>query len=98
LVTLQPAPIEALPPADLAAEIASATAALADIEARYRRDREGILRWVGPDAAKQRLLARLDASRVRDREELVQWLADARRQASTPAPTTAAAMNAMAPA
>jgi hypothetical protein len=84
LVILQAASIDALSQAELEADIASAVAALADIEARYRRDREGILRWVGPDVAKARLLARLEASRVRDREDLVHWLADARRQASQP--------------
>jgi hypothetical protein len=63
--------------------MSSAVAGLADIEARYRRDRDGILRWVGPDMAKRRLLARLEASRIRDREELVHWLADARRHATT---------------
>ena len=83
MVTLEPAPLDALSPAELAAEMSSAVAALADIEARYRRDRDGILRWVGPDIAKRRLLTRLEASRVRDREELVHWLGDARRHATT---------------
>ena len=80
--TRQPPAIEILSPAELAVEIASATAALADIEARYRRDREGILRWVGPEVAKARLLTRLEAARVRDREELVRWVAHAHRHGS----------------
>ena len=83
MVTLQPAPLEALSPTELAADMAGAIAALADIEARYEGDREGIVRWVGPDVAKERLLARLEASRVRDRKDLVQWLAEAHRHAAT---------------
>jgi hypothetical protein len=78
---------------ELAADMAGAIAALADIEARYERDREGILRWVGSDIAKERLLARLQASRVRDREELVQWLADAHQHVSRPLPGTIVAAN-----
>jgi hypothetical protein len=84
LVTLEPASLDTLSPAELASEMAGAIAALADLEARYERDRQGIVRWLGQDAAKQRLLARLEASRVRDRQALVLWLTDARRKAGQP--------------
>ena len=79
MVTLEPASLDALSPVELASEMAGAIAALADLEARYERDREGILRWVGPEPSKKRLLARLQDSRARDREELAHWLADAYR-------------------
>lgn len=92
MVILEADPIEALSPAELVADMAAAAAALADIEARYARDRDGILRWLGPDAAKRRLLARLEASRLGDREELVEWLSEAHRLAAAapPARTPAA--------
>lgn len=98
MITLQPASIEPLSPSELAAEIASATAALADIETRYRRDREGILRWLGPDVAKKRLLARLDASRASDREELVRWVTQVHRHASLPSVGETVGTRTMAPA
>ena len=84
MVILQSVSLDRLSPVELASEMAGAIAALADIDARYERDREGILRWVGPEASKQRLLERLAASRMRDREELVSWLADASRDRAVP--------------
>ena len=65
--------------ADLSAlspEIQSGLAALADIEARYDSDREGLKGWSGPEAARERLLNLLEARHRREREPLVQQLAE----------------------
>ena len=59
---------------DHAAERQEAVAALEDIDARYERDRDGIQNWLGPQQAKDRLLARLHARRLAEREPLVRWL------------------------
>ena len=64
---------------DLVAERQEAVAALEDIDARYERDRDGIQTWLGPQHAKDRLLARLHARRLAEREPLVRWLLQLRQ-------------------
>jgi len=64
---------------DLVAEREEALAALEDIDARYERDRDGIQTWLGPQHAKERLLARLHAQRLAEREPLVRWLLQLRQ-------------------
>lgn len=59
---------------DLMAEREEAVAALEDIDVRYERERAGIQTWLGPQHAKERLLARLHARRLTEREPLVRWL------------------------
>jgi hypothetical protein len=67
-------------PSDLTPEIQRALRALADIEARFEADQEGLEHWSGPSPAKQRLLAQLKARHGREREPLVQRLADLQRE------------------
>ena len=60
----------------LCPEIQSALAALSDIEARFKSDRESLESWCGPEAVRKRLLDLLDARHTREREPLVQRLAE----------------------
>lgn len=60
-------------------EAEEALAALEDIDARYERDREGLQKWLGPERAKERLLARLQARRKADREPVVTRLLQLRQ-------------------
>jgi hypothetical protein len=72
--TLEERPPTNLSYSDVIAETQEAIAALEDIDARYERERDGIQRWLGPQQAKERLLARLHARRLAEREPLVRWL------------------------
>ena len=70
---------------DLMAEREEAMAALEDIDVRYERDRAGIQTWLGPEHAKERLLARLHARRMAEREPVVRWLLQFRQPEGTTA-------------
>ena len=65
--------------AEVIAETDEALAALLDIDTRYERERDGLDKWVGPEPAKQRLLARLQARRKADREPIVKRLLQLRK-------------------
>ena len=63
-------------PDDLLAELQATLAALADLEALYKTDRERLDAWDGPEAIKQKFTAQLEERHQRDREPCVQRLAD----------------------
>lgn len=63
-------------PDTLLAELQSALAALADLEAQYETDRERLQAWAGPDTIKQKFAAQLEERHQREREPYVQRLAD----------------------
>jgi hypothetical protein len=60
---------------DLAPEIRSTLAALAEVETRYESDRECLEGWSGSNAIRLRLLSHLEARHRRERQPLVQQLA-----------------------
>ena len=78
-VTLEERSPASLSYSDLTAERQEAVAALQDIDLRYEREREGLEIWLGPQHAKERLLARLYARPLAEREPLVQWLLQLRQ-------------------
>jgi hypothetical protein len=65
---------------DLTLESASTLQALADVETRYRAERDSLGHWPGPRAAKERLLAQLESRHARERQPLVQRLADLQQE------------------
>ena len=60
---------------DLLPEIQSMLKALADVEIRYKRERDRVSRSSEPDEVKKRALARLRDRRRREREPYVRRLA-----------------------
>ena len=70
-VTFQQHPWAGLSEDEALIEADEALAALEDIDARYERDRDELSKWVGPERAKERLLARLQARRKADRGPIV---------------------------
>ncbi|WP_046869255.1 hypothetical protein [Microvirga massiliensis] len=67
-------------PSDLPPEIQSTLQTLADLEARYGAERDGLGRCPGPNAVKERLLAQLERRHARERQPLVQRLADLQQE------------------
>ncbi len=73
-ISLEQRPASGILPDDLREAMEEALSALDDIELRYRRDRDGLQAWLGPDRSKERLLARLQARYKAEREPVVAWL------------------------
>ncbi|WP_048707794.1 hypothetical protein [Microvirga massiliensis] len=65
---------------DLTPEILGALQALADVEARYRAERDRLGQWSGPRVLKERFLAQLEERHARERQPLVQRLADLQQE------------------
>jgi hypothetical protein len=61
---------------DLAPEIRSTLAALAEVETRYESDRECLEGWSGSNAIRLRLLSHLEARHRRERQPLIELLAE----------------------
>ena len=69
----------AIQASEIDAEVQQAIEALADIETRYERERDGLHKWVGPETAKQRLLIVLNTRKTQERQPLTAFLAEAYR-------------------
>jgi hypothetical protein len=65
-------PIPALSTNDPVVEAETAIALLADIDARYERERDALDKWSGSERAKKRMLERLQANRQAEREPVVE--------------------------
>jgi hypothetical protein len=65
---------------DLTPEIHGALQALADVEARYRVERDRLGQWSGPRALKERFLAQLEERYARERHPLIQRLANLQQE------------------
>jgi hypothetical protein len=65
---------------DLTPEIHKTLQALADVETRYRVERDRLGQWPGPRAAKERLLVQLEKRHARERQPLVQRLANLQQE------------------
>jgi hypothetical protein len=65
-------PIPALPTNDPVVEVKTAIALLADIDARYERERDALDRWSGSERAKKRMLERLQAHHQAEREPVLE--------------------------
>ena len=68
----KPPPISALSTNDPVVEADTAIALLADIDARYERERDALDKWSGSERAKKRMLERLQAHRQAEREPVVE--------------------------
>jgi hypothetical protein len=73
--TSEPVALREVDRSDLAPEIQSTLAALAEVEARYESDRECLEGWSGSNAIRLRLLDHLEARHRQERQPLVQQLA-----------------------
>ena len=65
-------PIPTLSTNDPVFEAETAIALLADIDARYERERDALDKWSGSERAKKRILERLQAHRRAEREPVVE--------------------------
>src|SRR4051812_43565893 len=81
--TNQTAALNAVELGGLGPEIRRALAVLAEVEARYERDRESLVAWQGPNALKRRCLDQLETRHAREREPVVQRLAQLHQQMTT---------------
>ena len=68
---------------DLLPDMQDTLAALADLETRYRIDRERLDGWSGPEAIKDHLLKQLDERRMQEREPYAHRLAELHRRMMT---------------
>ncbi len=65
---------------DLTFKIERTLVVLADVEARYKVERERVDQWDGPVSWKDRVRAGIEARHARDRQPLAQRLADLQRE------------------
>jgi hypothetical protein len=65
-------PIPTLSTSDPVVGAETAIALLADIDARYERERDALDEWSGSERAKKRMLERLQAHRQAEREPVVE--------------------------
>jgi hypothetical protein len=78
-----PAALNAVDLSGLSPEIRSALAVLAEVEARYERDRASLVAWQGPNVLKRRFLDQLETRHAQEREPVVQRLAQLHQQMTT---------------